>query len=341
MGDRIGIAVIGAGEMGWMHALHAAYEIACAKLVGVCDVDEAIRARVMTEFKVPTYERIEDLLAAPDVDAVVISTPAVTHAAVISSAALAHKHIFCEKPVGLTLEDADAALRQVAASGLHFQIGFQRRWDPAFSEARMRIQSGDIGKPVLFRSLGRDPIPSGVEWPDPMTTGGIFLDAAIHDYDAARFLMGREIRQICAFGGNLIHSRAHMHGDLDTCHTFLTFEDETCGVLEWTRFSPYGYDAYTEVVGTEGALRIGGTRKLPLVTLSQRGKVEDIMLSFISRFDEAYRAELLAFAQSILEQTAPTPNVDDARMALHLALLARESFEKGQPLEVADLPPGV
>jgi predicted dehydrogenase len=177
----------------------------------------------------------------------------------------------------------------------------------------------------------------GIDWPNPEGTGGIFVDAAIHDYDAARFLIGREVHQISAFGGNLVHSKDAMHGDLDTCFTILTFEDETCALLEWSRYAAYGYDVYSEVVGTDGALRIGSLRHMPLVSLTKQGAAADILPSFQVRFSEAYRDELQAFARSILVGTPVTPNAEDARWALHIALQAKKSFEQGRTIQVPSL----
>jgi predicted dehydrogenase len=320
MTDRIGLAVIGVGRMGRLHAANAA-SLPGARLVAVCDVDPAAREWVAAELDVRALPSVEAVLERGDVDAVVVATTTRTHA-----------------QIGLTLEETDAVLQALVHAGLQFQIGFQRRWDPAFVAARRAIEAGAIGEPRLFKAHGRDPQPASLAYHDPANSGGIFLDAAIHDYDAARFLMGREVARVTAHGATLVHQPLATVGDVDTCVTVLEFQGGGLGVCEWNRFAVYGYDAWAEVQGPEGALRLGGLQQTALLALGRAGVSHDTMPGFLERFHDAYRAELAAFVGALREGRPASPGVEDARRALQIALRARESFQQGRTLDVAALP---
>jgi inositol 2-dehydrogenase len=336
--ESIGVGVIGLGRIGWMHAQNVAWRIRGVRLAAACDAVEEVRDRARAELYVPCFERVEELVERSDVDAVLIASTAETHAAMIETAVKAGKHVFSEKPIGLTLEQTDPVLQRVLDSGLRFQIGFQRRWDASFLEARRRIQAGEIGRPIVFTAHGRDPRFTGA-FQDPAKSGGIFLDAAIHDYDAARFLLGREVVRVCAQGATLVHHHLTPLGDVDTCATVLTFDDGALGIVEWNRCSAYGYDVRAEVQGTEGALQIGSLRRHDVMRLDARGVLHDTPPWFAERFGDAYRAQIEGFATAIRDGTFATPGVEDARRSLLVALTARESAQRGVPVAVPELPP--
>lgn len=334
----IGLGVIGLGKIGRMHAAHLATGIRGARLSAVCDADPAALAWGTAEFDVPGFAAVEHLLARSDVGGIVIASTAETHAAIIATAVRAGKPVFSEKPVALTLAETDLALQQVVDAGLPFQIGFQRRWDAAFVEAHRKIDAGEVGRPLLFKAHGRDPQFTGA-MQDPTKSGGIFLDAAIHDYDAARFLMGDEIVRVSAHGAILLHEHLTALGDIDTCATVLTFAGGALGLTEWNRCSSYGYDVFAEVVGSEATLRIGSLQRTAVLMLSPAGVTHDTAPWFAERFGDAYRAELEAFAAAVREGRPASPGIGDARVSLNVALRARESFQQARTLDVPPLDP--
>lgn len=336
--DQVGVGVVGLGRIGRLHARNMAWHVRGARLAAVCDASHETLAQASAEFDVPAYPLVGELMADPHVDAVIIASTAESHTSVIEAAARAGKHVFSEKPVGLTLEQTDPVLQLLLDVGLQFQLGFQRRWDPVFVEARRRIEAGAIGAPLLFKAHGRDPQFTGA-LQDPTTSGGIFLDAAIHDYDAARFLLGREVVRVTAQGATLLHRHLIALGDIDTCATTLEFEGGALGLTEWNRCSPYGYDVRAEVIGSEGALQIGSLRRTDVTLLNQTGAAYETTPWFAERFADAYRAEIEAFVRSVREGNPASPSIEDARRSLLIALTARESFALGTAVEVPDLPP--
>jgi predicted dehydrogenase len=334
LGERVRLGVIGFGKLGSIHAANVATTRG-AELVAVCDPNPVALARAVHRHGVVAVPDLDDFLALP-LDGVVIASNTPLHAEHIRAAALAGKAIFSEKPVGLSLPGTDDVLQQVVDAGVPFQIGFQRRWDERYQQAKAVIDSGEIGDPVLFKCHGRDPDAS-----DPANwgldrNGGLFLNCAIHDYDAARFLMGREVERLCATGAALVHKGLGDLGDADTCATSLFFGGDAMALTEWSRYACYGYDIAMEVVGTRGIVQFGQQRDWMVIirrSASDVGSVFDV-------FGDAYRRSMEGFVDAIVTGLPTRPGVQDARIALHLALTARQSFELGgNTLDVAALAP--
>jgi len=323
LGERVRLGVIGYGKLGSVHAANVA-AIPGAELLAVCDPNPDALTRAVDRHGVVALPDLDDFLALP-LDGVVIASNTPLHAEHIRAAALAGKAIFTEKPVGLSLASTDDVLQHVVDAGVPFQIGFQRRWDERYQHAKAVIDSGEIGDPVLFKCHGRDPDAS-----DPANwgldrNGGLFLNCAIHDYDAARFLMGREVERLCATGAALVHKGLGDLGDADTCATSLFFGENAMALTEWSRYACYGYDIAMEVVGTRGIVQFGQQRDWMVIirrSADRSGSVFDV-------FGDAYRRSMEGFVDAIVTGLDTRPGVEDARIALHLALTARQSFELG------------
>lgn len=320
---KIRLGIIGLGKMGTIHANNIT-KSEIAELFAVCDLDNIALARAKKDYGCLTFNDIDEFLKQP-LDGVVITSSTDSHINHIQRVARAGMNIFTEKPIGLTLEETDIALQEVVNSGVNFQIGFQRRWDPRYVSAKNAISSGKIGTPILYKSYGRDPNASKPKNWGLDKNGGLFLNAAIHDYDTARYLLGFDPTEICASGAALVYKDLKACGDLDTCSSTLFFGENAMAMTEWSRYATYGYDIYAEVVGTDGVIQIGHTRKSS-VTILQRNNQSP---SVFDEFRDAYRLELDGFAQSIIDNKSSTPGVDDARFALNIALLARLSHEHG------------
>jgi predicted dehydrogenase len=330
------LGLIGFGKLGSLHARNIV-DGADTVLVGVHDANPESLARARAAHDVPVTGDLDAFLAIP-MDGVVIASSTQAHAEHIVAVARAGLGIFVEKPVGLTLEETDEVLQEVVDAGLPFQIGFQRRWDPRFRQAKALIAAGEIGTPVLLKAHGRDPDASNPANWGLHRNGGLFLNCAIHDFDVARFLFDREVSAVSASGGTLVHAGLREAGDLDTCSTTLFFGEDAMSITEWSRYASHGYDVAMEIIGTEGMLHFGSDRGGSITVQRSRRGVPGTPGVF-EIFGEAYRDSVAAFATSLLDGVPTEPGVEDARAALHLALCARRSQREGRSLAVPFLPP--
>jgi predicted dehydrogenase len=300
----------------------------------VADLDRAAVDTITAEFDIPRGSTDPgDVIGDPSVDAVVIATPTSTHGQVIAAAAAAGKAIFCEKPLSISLEEADAIRRDVARSGVFFQMGFMRRFDRGFAAAKRRLLEGAIGEAVLFKSTSRDPFRPSVEYADPRHSGGMILDMGIHDFDLARWFMG-EVAAVQAVGGVLVYPELGAVGDIDNAVVSLIFASGRLGVVDLTRNGIYGYDISTELLGTQGTLRIGYLRETPLMVMTKGAVTHDTVPYFMERFAEAYTAQLENFAQNVLQGRQPPITVDDGVEALRVAVAATRAYQTGRRVEV-------
>lgn len=331
----IRFALLGAGRMGAEHGLALA-SLPQARVVAVADpLDEAARRVARLTRASRTYRDPLDAIADPEVGAVIIVTPTSTHAALIEAAALAGKAIFCEKPVAGDLAETERVMRLVEERGVPFQIGFQRRFDAAYVQAKERIEAGEIGQVEQFAATGRDPTPPPLEY--LKVSGGIFLDQAIHDLDIARFLVG-EVEEVVALGDVKVDPAIAALGDADTTTALLRFEGGAQGVVQNSRRAVYGYDVRAEVFGSNGKLVMDATPKTPLARYGEGVRVDHYHF-FMDRFKDAYRAEIAAFVAALAAGRAPSPGARDATESLRLALACTRSLKEGRPVRVQDVRP--
>lgn len=332
---KLNVGLVGLGRLGRVYARDLSTRIACTRLVAVADVDRAAVDKITGEFDIPlgTTDPAE-VIGHPSVDAVVIVTPTGTHRVVTEAAAAAGKAVFCEKPLSISLDEAVAIRRAVERSGIFFQMGFMRRFDRGFAAAKQRLGEGAIGDAVVFKSTSRDPFRPSVEYADPRSSGGMILDMGIHDFDLARWFMG-EVATVQAVGGVLAYPELGAVGDIDNAIISLVFTSGRLGVVDLTRNGVYGYDISTELLGTQGTLRIGYIRETPLLVMTKGMVAHDTVPYFMERFGEAYTAQLENFAQNVLQGRQPPITVDDGVEALRIAVAATRAQQTGQRVEVA------
>lgn len=332
---KLNVGLLGLGRLGRVYARDLATRIACTRLVAVADLDRASVDTITAEFDIPRGSTDPgDVIGDPSVDAVVIATPTSTHGQVIAAAAAAGKAIFCEKPLSISLEEADAIRRDVARSGVFFQMGFMRRFDRGFAAAKRRLLEGAIGEAVVFKSTSRDPFRPSVEYADPRHSGGMILDMGIHDFDLARWFMG-EVATVQTVGGVLVYPELGAVGDIDNAIISLVFASGRLGVVDLTRNGIYGYDISTELLGTQGTLRIGYLRETPLMVMTKGAVTHDTVPYFMERFAEAYTAQLENFAENVLQGRQPPITVDDGVEALRVAVAATRAYQTGLRVEVS------
>ena len=333
----IQVGLIGAGRMGGVFGQHLAFSVAEAELVAVVDVDKDKAAELASRFGASaSYADYTTLLARDDVDAVVIASPTGTHVDVVKAAAMAGKHIFCEKPLGLTVTGCDEAIEAVAVAGVKLQVGFMRRYDPAYVAARRHIDAGLIGTPVMFKSIGRDPRRTSLEYARRDNSGGLITDMAIHDFDLARWLMGSEVVRVHSEGGCLVYPELKEVGDIDNAVINLKFANDAVGNVDVSRNAVYGYDIRTEVIGSEGSLLIGKLQQTPMLVMTREGVRHDTVPYFMERFAEAYAAEIRDFVSCIRTDRMPSVSGPDARAATAIGLAATRSLDEGRPVWVSE-----
>ena len=329
----IRFAILGAGRMGAEHGL-ALVSLPDVVVVAVADPIEAAAQKVARITRAArTYSDPLDAIHDPEVQAVIIVTPTSTHAALIEAAALAGKAIFCEKPVATDLAETERVMRIVEEQGVPFQIGFNRRYDAAYIQAKERILAGEVGEIEQFTATGRDPAPPPLAY--LKGSGGVFLDQSIHDLDAARFLVG-EVKEVYAVGAVKVDPAIGEIGDADTVTALLTFENGAQGVVQNSRRAVYGYDIRTEVFGSQGKLVMDATPKTALVRYGESVAMDHYHF-FMDRFKDAYRAEIAAFVEALTAGRAPTPGTRDALESLRLALACTRSLNEGRPVRVQDV----
>ena len=247
------IGLLGAGRIGQVHASTIATRVPSAQLVAVADVNEAAAQACAAKYRIPTASANPlDVINDPNVDAVLICTTTDTHVTLIEAAAKAGKHIFCEKPVAMTLPEVDRALAAAAKAGVQLQLGFNRRFDANYARVRHAITSGEIGEPHILHIISRDPAPPPLAY--IKVSGGIFVDMAIHDFDMARFLIGSEVEEVYVQADVRVDPAIGQAGDVDTAVTMLRFKNGVIGTIDNSRKAAYGYDQRVEVFGSGGAI---------------------------------------------------------------------------------------
>lgn len=335
MKDAIRCAVLGLGRLGRLHAENLAVRIKGARLDWVVDPMPGIAEKTAADLGARGSMDPEEVFRDDKVDAVIIATPTSTHGELIRKAAEAGKHIFVEKPLALSLQETEEAMRVIARHNVMCQVGFMRRFDPAYAEAKRQIAAGAIGKPIYFKGVSRDP---GAPPPQFIEqSGGIFLDMSIHDYDIARFLMGAEVTSVLAGGSILFHEFMAQYRDVDQAVTYLTFDSGAAGDIEGSRNAFYGYDIRGEVMGTEGSIVIGSLKYHDIQIMSFKGNRHDIVPAFPERFKDAYELELLHFVRCLMTGETPSVGAHDGKRALEIALAAKLSFEKGEKVDLAQV----
>jgi myo-inositol 2-dehydrogenase / D-chiro-inositol 1-dehydrogenase len=325
--------LLGAGRIGKVHA-KAITGDAKARLVAVADAMAPAAAAVAAQYgcEVRTIDAIE---AAKDIDAVVICTPTDTHADLIERFARAGKAIFCEKPVDLSLARVRACMKVVAAEKAKLMVGFNRRFDPHFRAVRAAIDQGRIGKVEMVTITSRDPDAPPISY--IKTSGGIFRDMTIHDFDMARFLLGEEVATVMASAAVLTDPEIGKAGDYDSVSVILTTASGKQCVISNSRRATYGYDQRIEVHGSEGMVAAENQRPVSIELASASGYTRPPLHDFfMTRYTEAYAAEIAAFIAAITDGATISPSGEDGLAALALAEAALKSVTEGRAVKLSE-----
>ncbi|OYR17752.1 Gfo/Idh/MocA family oxidoreductase [Brucella grignonensis] len=333
----VNVGLIGAGRIGSFHGESLAKRIVDAELVAVADPAPSAAAKLADKLGVDaSYTDVAEMLAQPGLDAVIIATPARFHTNVLVQAAEAGKAIFCEKPMALTLEDADRGIAAAKAAGVPLQVGFNRRWDQAFAEGRAAIDAGKVGAVQLIRSLTRDPGPFGAD-PDKIPLWTIFYETLIHDFDTLLWLNpGAKPVEVFAMADALVRPDAREKGFLDTAVVNIRFDNGSIAVAEANFCAMYGYDIRGEVFGSGGMVSMGDVRRSSMTLFDKDGVSNDTWRRDTDHFVQGYTEQLASFVNAVREGSiGNAPTGIDARNALAIALGAIESVSKKQPVRIA------
>lgn len=331
--STLGFAVVGAGRIGALHARHLAGAVEGARLVCVVDPDTAAAQRAALGGASVATD-LAEALANPAVDAVLIASPTNLHAPQLEAAAAAGKAILCEKPVANDLASTIRAMEAVMRAGVPFQIGFNRRFDPAYAALGRAVQAGELGKVELFRSQSSDPGPAPEAY--IASSAGFFHDSVIHDIDTARFVAG-EVKRVTALGRVMVDPVYAKYGDVDTSVITLEFTSGALGVLMNSRRTVYGHDLRVEVHGERGKLVAEDERATKLWRYGPHGPQGDYYHHFLDRFRDAYRLEVQAFVDAVAAGHTPSPGPVDAIESLRVADAAWRSLKEGRPVAITEV----
>jgi predicted dehydrogenase len=317
--------------MGVVHARNAT-RLEGARLVGVASTRAEHAAAVGAELGVraSTYG---ELFGAVDVDAVVLAARSIDHAQRACTVLEAGKHLFLEKP-GATTVAGQAAVCDAAATrgGQVVQVGYHRRYDARWQEARRRVAEGGIGRPLLVLGVSRDvrtPTPE-----DPIPSGGFLVDMASHDYDAACWFLGQEPVEVFAARQASVYPELEALGDLDNAAVTVRFDAGGIAALHVSRTCAWGHDVRAEIVGDEGSVLIGNAASRDAVTVMTRGDGATFPQDYRELFADAYVAELQAFVNACNGEGRVSPGLDDDRRAVAIGVAARASAVAGKSLQV-------
>jgi myo-inositol 2-dehydrogenase / D-chiro-inositol 1-dehydrogenase len=333
--DDLRVGVIGVGRIGVMHAR------TLATLPGVASVTladaDATRARQVAAETGTASTTVDGLFDAKP-DAVLIATATPGHGPLLRRAAEARVSAFCEKPVALDLATLDDAIDATDRAGILVQVGFQRRFDAGYRAARAAVATGKVGNVLVVRAATHDPTPPAEAY--IAGSGGIFRDLHIHDFDAIRYVTGQEIVEVYADGAVRETPWFERHGDVDTAVAVLRLSGGTLAILTGARHDPRGYDVRLEVFGTADSIGVGLDERTALRSV-EPGEAQPARPGhpdFISRFEAAFRAELIAFLAAVRagERTSACPPTE-ARAALLAALAADRSRAERRPVTVAEI----
>ncbi|KTC91178.1 inositol 2-dehydrogenase [Fluoribacter dumoffii] len=324
------IGIIGAGRIGKLHAENIKNYLPQFELNAIADpcLNKAWADRLSIAGQ---YTASEDVLFHQNLDAVLIASPSNLHVVQIKAASEAGKAIFCEKPIGLYEEEILEVLHTTQANGTLLQLGFNRRFDPSFSHLQKQVHAGEIGAVHLVKITSRDPVCPTKEY--CATSGGLFMDMTIHDFDMARFLTQSEVIEVYATGAVLINPDFAALDDIDTAIIQMRFANGALGVIDNSRQAVYGYDQRIEVFGKEGMLLANNQLKHSVMHYANKFTEQaNPEYFFLERYHQAFRAELDSFYSAWLHNSPSPVSGRDGLQALRIAQAAKRSLVSKSPV---------
>ncbi len=334
--EMINVAVAGLGRIGKIHLKNLVRNFSEIRVVAAMDVFDESKA-IADEFNVPVFVKtFDELLAVPDLDAVVICSPTDTHADYVVKAARAGKQIFCEKPLDLSLERVQEVLGVVKETGVSLMLGFNRRFDPEFKKIKALVESDAVGDPQIIKITSRDPGPPPISY--IKVSGGMFLDMTIHDFDMARYISGKKVKEVFAKATVKVDPEIGQAGDVDTAVITLTFEDDSMAVIDNCRKAAYGYDQRLEVFGSKGMVQAENNFPNNHKLYTETGVSGDLPLHFfLERYDASYNQEIREFIDALVSGSAMPVDGEDGLISIAMGLAAKKSLEENRPVQMTEI----
>lgn len=333
---KLNVGIIGAGRIGQVHAKSITYHIPQAEILAISDIFVDNAKKVSAELGIPKYcEDYHEILDNPEIDAVLICSSTDTHADIATEAAKAGKHIFCEKPVDLTIAKIKTVVDAVNEAGVKLQIGFNRRYDHNFAAIKNLANEGKLGNLQTIKITSRDPEPPPVSY--VKVSGGIFLDMTVHDFDMARFI-GGEVEEVFVNAAVLVDPAIGEAGDVDTALISLKFKSGAIGVIDNCRKASYGYDQRLEVFGSKAQATASNDRPTNVSVIDENGEMsEKPLYFFLERYMQSFADEMSEFVDCVLNDKPTQTTVNDGLQALRMGLAANKSLKENRPVKLSEI----
>lgn len=332
---KVKFAVAGLGRIGKIH-LENLLQMNHVEVVAVMDPMEDCRKYAQEKKLLHITDTYEKLLNIAPFDAVVICSPTDTHADYVEMAAKAGIHVFCEKPLDLSMQRVVEVLKVVKEANIKLMLGFNRRFDKEFRKVYDLVKEGAIGQPHLVKITSRDPGAPPLNY--IKQSGGLFLDMTIHDFDMARFVVGKEVEEVYAKGAVLVDPAIGEAGDIDTAVVTMTYTDGTLAVIDNSREAAYGYDQRIEVFGSKGMAQADNNYEDSHRLYTNKGIMGSLPLHFfLERYAAAYKSEMASYVNSLNNGNAIAVDGTDGLRSLQIGLAALKSLKEKRPVKIAEI----
>ncbi|GAB1475585.1 inositol 2-dehydrogenase [Bacillota bacterium] len=337
MKSRLNLGIIGVGRIGKVHTMSINNYLPDVNVSAVTDINKEQAVAWAAESGIgKVYDSYTDLIADPDIDGVLICSSTDTHAEISVAAAKAGKHIFCEKPVDLSVEKVEAVIKAAEEAGVKLQIGFNRRFDHNFRRVKELINDNVIGDLHILKITSRDPAPPPIEY--VKVSGGIFMDMTIHDFDMARFITGSEADEIYVAGAVLVDPAIGKAGDIDTALITIKFENGAICNIDNSRKAAYGYDQRVEAFGAKGKIETSNDLPSTAIWSTEEGVFsEKPLYFFLERYMDSFAEEIKQFTEAIKEDKQTPVTGIDGLQPLKMGMAAKKSLELGRPVRLSEI----
>jgi myo-inositol 2-dehydrogenase/D-chiro-inositol 1-dehydrogenase len=334
----ITVGIIGAGRIGKVHGTSISTRIKNAKIKTIADpfMNDEIITWAKSIGVEETTKDYKEILADPEIDAVLICSSTDTHSFISVEAIEAGKHVFCEKPIDLDVDRIKGVITALESSNVKYQVGFNRRFDHNFEAVREAVVAGKIGEPHIIRVTSRDPAPPPAEY--VKVSGGLFLDMTIHDFDMVRFLAGCEVEEVYVQAAVLVDPEIGKAGDVDTAVITMKLENGAIANIDNSRKAVYGYDQRAEVFGSKGMVATSNdTASTAVLSTSEGVTGEKPLYFFLERYMESFAKEIECFIEAIVNDTDTPVGVMDGLKPVLIGLAAKKSVEENRPVKISEI----
>lgn len=337
MKGKINVGILGLGRIGKLHVENIV-TMQAFNIVSVADVIITEETKKWANGLGITniYTDPSKVINDKSINAILICSSTNTHADFIIECAKAGKNIFCEKPIDFNINKINEALSEVNKAGVKLQVGFVRRFDHNHKKVRDVVASGTLGNPHIVKVTSRDPEPAPIDY--VKVSGGLFADMMIHDFDMVRYLAGSEVTEITAYGSIMIDERVAQYDDIDTAIAMMKFENGAIGVIDNSRKAGYGYDQRTEVHCAKGCVQVSNdVQNTSMISTVDGVFIEKPVWFFLERYNDAFKSEIAAFADAIINDKEPVVGGIDGLMSVKIAIAAKKSLKENRPVKLSEI----